>query len=195
MMHLVLGGARSGKSSFSESWLLSHMPSGNTPIYIATAQALDGEMNERIAHHQQQRADKNWQLVEVPLNIASALNSLEDNSYVLIDCLTLWLTNQLMSQLKLNVEVNAVADYLTDQSQQLVDALTLHATRLNLVIVSNEVGLGIVPLGEQSRLFVDHAGWLNQKVAAVAEQVTLVSAGLPLSLKNKTSEFKGVDCG
>lgn len=195
MMHLVLGGARSGKSSFAESWLLSHLPSGNTAIYIATAQALDGEMNERIAHHQQQRADQNWQLVEAPLNIASALNSLEDNSYVLIDCLTLWLTNQLMSQLKLNVEVNVVAENLNEQSQRLKEELALHAKRLNLVIVSNEVGLGVVPMGEQSRLFVDHAGWLNQKVAAVAEQVTLVSAGLPLSLKNKTSELKGADCG
>ncbi|QSX34406.1 bifunctional adenosylcobinamide kinase/adenosylcobinamide-phosphate guanylyltransferase [Shewanella avicenniae] len=171
MIHLVIGGARSGKSRFAEQLI---MQSGcASPVYIATATAGDNEMAQRIRHHQQQRAnsDAAWQLLECPLALAETLTSLSGRQQpVLVDCLTLWLTNQLLADVDM---------------QQCRSALCQAVAHFDgeLVLVTNEVGAGIVPLGELSRRFVDEAGWLNQQLASIADQVTLVVAGLPLTLK------------
>mgnify|MGYP000305088115 CR=1 FL=1 len=223
MLHLVLGGARSGKSSFAESWVISEAEIKHvTPFYIATAQAFDEEMDDRILHHQKQRANNNWQLIECPELLTelfeSVNKSFDKNDVVLIDCLTLWLTNQLMLGQKLVTEhieeqtlepcsnrnkgegsdknsVDFLGEYLAEQIQKLVIALENHPA--TIVMVSNEIGLGVVPMGKATRLFVDHAGWMNQKLAAIAQQVTLVTAGLPLSLKNtaENSEKEEVNRG
>ncbi|ABL98971.1 bifunctional adenosylcobinamide kinase/adenosylcobinamide-phosphate guanylyltransferase [Shewanella amazonensis] len=171
MIHLVLGGARSGKSRFAETQIARASLQG---IYLATATAGDDEMSARIARHQRDRAEAScqWQLIEAPLDLASQLNALSGETRpVLIDCLTLWLTNHLMADPQKMAEarhelLTAVADF-----------------RGQLWLVSNEVGSGIVPLGELSRQFVDESGWLNQAIAAIADRVTLVVAGLPLALK------------
>ncbi|ACJ27801.1 Cobalbumin biosynthesis enzyme [Shewanella piezotolerans WP3] len=177
MIHLVLGGARSGKSRFAEqlvaNWQL------NTPkaeyIYVATAQALDKEMQARIAHHKAQRqsAALGWQTIESPLHLSATLNKYANvNSVILVDCLTLWLTNHLLDE---------ASDWRTVKADLLT---SLESFPGQLILVSNEVGNGIVPMGELSRRFVDEAGWLHQDIAALADNVTLVTAGLPLSLKS-----------
>jgi len=182
MLHLVLGGARSGKSSFAEQWLLSQTEQVcSSPIYVATAQALDDEMLQRISHHQMLRENHNWQLVECPLQLANQIAEFTHHDHILVDCLTLWLSNQLMVAIEASDCNQTRADFLVQQTEQLVDSLT--NAKATIVLVSNEVGLGVVPMGKESRLFVDHAGWLNQKVAQIATQVTLISAGLPLVLK------------
>ncbi len=185
MLHLVLGGARSGKSSFAESWLLDQAKQSkqdNTmPIYIATAQALDNEMTERIKHHQQQRSSETWQLIECPQLLVEQLPTIDNRALVLIDCLTLWLTNHLMIA-EQQLSTQSVEDYLTEQVERLVEALDNH--QATIVVVANEIGLGVVPMGKATRIFVDHAGWLNQRLAAISQRVTLVTAGLPMVLKD-----------
>ncbi|WP_286233535.1 bifunctional adenosylcobinamide kinase/adenosylcobinamide-phosphate guanylyltransferase [Thalassotalea sediminis] len=182
MIHLVLGGARSGKSSFAERRTCEY--AGNSsPYYLATAQAYDNEMQARIAKHQKDRAQHYWLLIECPLDIEQALLELPNHSTVLIDCLTLWINNVLMSLDSLDANYENKSQQITARIADLLHVLSEHSKRLTIVVVANEVGLGVVPLGEQTRLFVDHAGWLNQKLAKVAEQVTLVTAGLPLTLK------------
>ncbi|MDT0603056.1 bifunctional adenosylcobinamide kinase/adenosylcobinamide-phosphate guanylyltransferase [Thalassotalea castellviae] len=191
MLHLVLGGARSGKSSFSEQWIQAQRgKEQQLPIYVATAQALDEEMQQRIIHHQQQRIAFEWQLIECPLHLTDLLVELDNKQlalsdeprFVLVDCLTLWLSNHLMVALEQSQDDNPITDYLTNKITELIDVLTEHSA--TIMLVANEVGLGVVPLGKPSRLFVDHAGWLNQQLAKVAEQVTLVTAGIPLTLKS-----------
>jgi len=185
MLHLILGGARSGKSSFSESWLLDQAKQNKQdkalPIYIATAQALDNEMAERIAHHQKQRGSEKWQVIECPQLLVEQLLAIDNHALVLIDCLTLWLTNHLM---KAEQQLSAVSveDYLAEQVERLVGVLDNH--QATIVVVANEIGLGVVPMGKTTRIFVDHAGWLNQRLAAIAQRVTLVTAGLPMVLKD-----------
>ncbi|RYV02304.1 bifunctional adenosylcobinamide kinase/adenosylcobinamide-phosphate guanylyltransferase [Shewanella sp. OPT22] len=172
MIHLVIGGARSGKSRYAET-LMAHYCKVDRPIYIATAQAKDSEMKQRIKHHQSQRNDStlNWQVTECPLELSSSLIRLPERAVILVDCLTLLLTNELI-----NSE--------TIWQQRKVELLSfLSQTEQTIVLVSNEVGSGIVPLGELSRKFVDEAGWLNQAIAAMADRVTLVIAGLPMELK------------
>ena len=186
MLHLVLGGARSGKSSFSESWLLSQLESEDqNAIYLATAQALDIEMQQRIEHHQLQRQGNNWQLVECPFLLTEFLSEADENAYIIIDCLTLWLTNQLMLALEKQQNEAVVATTLSQKTKALIHVLNEHPA--TIVVVANEVGLGVVPMGKESRIFVDHAGWLNQHLAKVADQVTLVTAGLPLTLKSSNA--------
>ena len=164
---LVLGGARSGKSTYAEA-LAESRP--GPCVYLATATAGDGEMAERIAHHRARRG-RRWHTHEEPLDLAGALQALSkaDNT-VLIDCLTLWLSNVLFADLDVN-----------NQCEQLVAALP----RLPgpVIFVSNEVGLGIVPDNALARRFRDEAGRLNQAVAAAAQSVVFVAAGLPLVLK------------
>ena len=164
---LILGGARSGKSAHAESLVLQ---SGLAPIYIATAEALDGEMAARIRHHRDRRSVA-WHTVEAPLALAEALltQSRADRA-LLVDCLTLWLTNLLLAQRDLDAA-----------SGQLLAALAVLPGPV--VLVSNEVGLGVVPLGRLSRDFVDCAGRLHQRLAAQADWVRFVAAGLPLDLK------------
>lgn len=170
MKELILGGARSGKSHYAE---VSAKESKLDVIYIATAQALDDEMQQRIQHHQQQRP-AHWQLVEEPLNLVSALNQhASETSCILVDCLTLWLSNQLCSEQH--------KDKLEKNIEELVT--TLAQLPGNIIFVSNEVSMGIVPMGEVNRQFIDHAGRLHQRLAAVCDKVTLMVAGIPSHIK------------
>lgn len=169
MISLVLGGARSGKSRFAEQLATrSQLP----VLYIATATALDDEMAARIAHHQTQRPPE-WQTCECPLHLAETLaRESQKPQCILVDCLTLWLNNQLFH-------------YPQQNFAQLFDQLinSLAQPQANIIFVANEVGLGIIPLGEVSRTFVDEAGRLNQRLAQRADQVFFIAAGLPLTLK------------
>jgi len=166
--HLVLGGARSGKSAYAERLALAR--DARRWCYVATAHAGDAEMAERIAHHRATR-DTRWDTVEAPLHLGATLQTLDDpQTCVLIDCLTLWLSNSL------------AADCWAHERAALVDALAV--SQAQLIMVSNEVGSGIVPLGQLSRRFADEAGRLHQDLAARCAQVTLVVAGLPLPLKD-----------
>lgn len=173
MIHVVIGGARSGKSRFAESLAKQ---SKKQVVYVATATAGDDEMYQRIVQHQQDRP-KIWQLIEEPLNLADVVRANNSSSQVLIiECITLWLSNWLCTYDK-NLFLQEKADFLDAVSQ----------SQSELVIVSNEVGSGIVPLGEMSRQFADQAGWMNQSLAEVAHQVTLVVAGCPLKLKSNST--------
>jgi adenosylcobinamide kinase / adenosylcobinamide-phosphate guanylyltransferase len=163
---LILGGARSGKSRVAEGQVTA-LP---TPwIYIATAQAFDSEMRDRIALHRDRRAE-GWVTYEDPLGLATLLPTLPEGAPVLVDCLTLWLTNHLLADHDLGAEIATLCHALTQR-------------RGPVWLVSNEVGLGIVPDNALARRFRDEAGLLNQRVAAMADRVILVTAGLPLTLK------------
>jgi adenosylcobinamide kinase/adenosylcobinamide-phosphate guanylyltransferase len=167
MKELILGGARSGKSGYAERCALT---SGKTPVYIATGWADDEEMTERIARHRADRGE-NWLLVEEPLHLAQALLAVDDPERVLVvDCLTLWLSNCLH-----------MGDWLAARDRLLTVLPQLSA---DVYLVSNEVGSGIVPLGPLPRRFVDESGWLHQALAGMCTRVTLVVAGLPLTLKD-----------
>jgi adenosylcobinamide kinase/adenosylcobinamide-phosphate guanylyltransferase len=164
---LVLGGARSGKSRFAEGLASA---SGLDRVYVATGQAFDGEMRERIAEHRARR-DAAWRTVEAPLDLAAALErETAPGRVVLVDCLTLWLSNVLLADLDVEHEVDELLG-------------SLSRSRGAVVLVSNEVGSGVVPDNALARKFRDHQGRLNQRVAAIASRVTLVAAGLPLDLK------------
>ena len=194
MIHLVIGGARSGKSSFAEKEVLSLSTLENRQaVYIATATAGDSEMQNRINQHQCQRQLNDWQLLECPLALAELFISLEKQSVYLLDCLTLWLTNVLMqADAKCSSEQDkllAMSAFIEQQVEQITQ--TLSQAELDIIIVTNEVGQGIVPMGEQTRLFVDHAGWLNQAIAKIADKVTLVTAGIPLQLKPQIASMAG----
>ena len=168
---LILGGARSGKSQYAEQQVLAL---AKQPIYLATGTAGDSEMAERIAHHQQRRG-QHWQLVEEPTALASALKKWDaKDRVILIDCLTLWISNCL-------IQPQQPEQCLENEKQALLDILP--QLRADIFIVSNEVGSGVVPLGQLSRQFVDHSGWLHQALAKMCDRVTLVVAGLPLALK------------
>ena len=191
-VHLIIGGARSGKSSLAERYAKS----SNLPVtYIATAQAFDNEMQQRIAQHQADRPE-HWQLVESPLLLAKTIASVIENSQqdicILVDCLTLWLSNSLC---KPNVEADHSSecnlDYWQQEKQKFLtqlESIKLGSgngkQRVEIILVSNEVGHGIVPMGELSRQFVDQTGWLHQAIASIADNVEFVMAGLPLSLKS-----------
>ena len=166
---LVLGGARSGKSRLAERVTLA---AGARPLYIATAQAWDDEMRERIALHRAQRDGLGWETREAPLDLAGALAAVPESQPVLIDCLTLWLTNHLLADHDLEAEARTLLEAL--QKRQGVT-----------VLVANEVGLGIVPDNALARRFRDAAGRLNQQVASVAETVVFTAAGLPMVLKGQ----------
>ena len=181
MRELIFGGARSGKSMLAEKRAAA---SGMQVVYVATAQALDGEMQRRIAHHQARRPPS-WGLVESPLNLAATLrHHAAPNVCLLVDCLTLWLSNLLFAGASARqAEAGEAVDcpLFRDEVLALVDALPQLPGRI--IMVSNEVGWGVVPMAAVSRLFADEQGRLNQRVAAVCERVTLVAAGLPLILK------------
>lgn len=181
MKEFILGGARSGKSLLAEKRAAE---SGLLVVYLATAEACDGEMARRIAHHRERRPT-NWHCVEEPIRLADTLRRLATPATcILVDCLTLWLSNLLFAgQAAQQAEAGLPVDCPLLREQ--IDSLlaTLPALPGHLVLVSNEVGCGIVPMHPVSRLFADEQGRLNQSVAALCDQVTLVAAGLPLTLK------------
>jgi len=161
---LVLGGTRSGKSAYAED-----LCGGG--VYLATAEAGDGEMAERIRHHRQRRGD-GWRTIEEPLDLAGALKQHAGaGAPVLVDCLTLWLSNLLGAGLGAEAETDSLVQ-------------TLSGLAGPVVLVSNEVGQGIVPDNALARFYRDNAGRMNQEVATVSTRVVLMSAGLPLTLKD-----------
>jgi adenosylcobinamide kinase/adenosylcobinamide-phosphate guanylyltransferase len=166
---LVIGGARSGKSKYAEELAAK----SNLPVtYVATATAIDSEMEARIAHHQARRP-KNWILHECPLELAALLNTEAQKEHtILVDCLTLWINNQLHKKPQQNFSLLFT---------ELITAI--QHSPAHIIFVANEVGLGIIPLGEITRQFVDEAGRLNQQLAQAANHVVFMVAGLPLTLK------------
>jgi adenosylcobinamide kinase / adenosylcobinamide-phosphate guanylyltransferase len=166
---LVLGGARSGKSRFAEARLLAR-PAGRR-VYLATAEPLDDEMTARIAAHRAGRAGHGWQTVEAPLALPEAIVAhAGPDVALLVDCLSLWLSNRLLAD----------ADLDADRARLLA---ALAAAEGSVTLVANEVGLSLVPDNPLGRRFRDAAGLLNQAVAAIADEVQLLVAGLPLRLK------------
>ncbi|MGQ0683092.1 bifunctional adenosylcobinamide kinase/adenosylcobinamide-phosphate guanylyltransferase [Bradyrhizobium sp.] len=163
---LITGGARSGKSRHAEA--RAHAYPGR-PIYIATAEALDAEMEARIARHRARRSN-DWIEREAPLDLVQALTETDGGGARLIDCLTLWLSNLLHAERNWSDEAALLTDALGRQQSP-------------VILVTNEVGLGIVPDNALARSFRDAAGLLNQRIAAVADEVELVVAGLPMKVK------------
>jgi adenosylcobinamide kinase/adenosylcobinamide-phosphate guanylyltransferase len=174
--HFVIGGARSGKSRFAQQLAQAH---GGEPVneitLIVTAEVLDDEMAARVDKHRAERPT-NWRVIEAPIELPEAISAASKTcSFVLVDCLTLWLSNVLCTR--------------PDELERRMDALLVAIQaaqgqeQSQLVLVSNEVGWSIVPENALARAFRDEQGRLNQRVAALAERVTLVAAGLPLQLK------------
>lgn len=164
---LIIGGAASGKSLWAENYTLS---ATKRPLYIATAQPFDVEMKEKIAAHRARRRAR-WELKEVPLDLVGALSGLTSTSCALIDCLTMWLSNHLLADTPLE-----------PLETDLLEALSICPAQL--VLVTNEIGHGVVPENALARKFRTAQGQLNQKLAAAANKVVLVTAGLPLVLKS-----------
>ncbi|MCF2949866.1 bifunctional adenosylcobinamide kinase/adenosylcobinamide-phosphate guanylyltransferase [Paraglaciecola aquimarina] len=179
MIHLIIGGARSGKSRYALEQAQALSQSKNCGVtFVATATGLDDEMLARIQRHKEERP-AHWKLAEVPLALSAFIQQVNQQTQqvLLIDCLTLWLNNQLFSAPEQDFQA---------LFSELIHTLT--ASTCDIFIVSNEVGLGVIPMGEISRTFVDQAGWLNQAMAAAADQVTFIAAGLPMTLKAKSSK-------
>ena len=166
LVTLVLGGARSGKSRYAE-WLIATYP--QPWIYVATAQARDDEMAERIAAHKARR-DAGWQTIEAPHDLADALAAALGGSAVLVDCLTLWLSNLMGGTFDIEVQTARLQQALAGRSGP-------------TVLVSNEVGLGIVPDNALARRFRDEQGRLNQRMATLCDRVVFMVAGLPMEVK------------
>ena len=166
---LVLGGARSGKSAFAERLVAA---STGTRIYLATATAGDDEMRDRIAHHRTRRGD-GWRTIEEPVSVVETL-AREDrgDSAILVDCLTLWLSDLMHASKDVEAETRQLTAFLRE-------------ARGNVVLVSNEIGLGLVPETPLGRAFRDAQGRLNQAVAASVTNVAFIAAGLPIWLKRK----------
>ncbi len=167
-IELVAGGARSGKSSYA---LRQAEGLSGTHLFVATATSEDNAMAERISRHQKERGNS-WELVEEPLILSSVLEKAEAKHVVLIDCLTLWITNWLSS--------DHASDWKSEK-QAFITALT--ATEADVFLVTNEVGMGVVPMGQLTRDFVDEAGWLHQELAAIASVVTMVNFGIDTQIK------------
>ena len=171
MIQFILGGARSGKSRLAEQ-IAQQL--GKTVIYVATAQAGDAEMQARIQHHRQQRP-KTWKLCEEPLYLAQQLKVLDHpNAVILVDCLTLWMSNLLMQ---------SADNFAEQQISALLDVLT--HLQADIILVSNETGLGVVPMGEITRKFVDETGRLHQQLGGIADKVLFCVAGFPMLLKGE----------
>jgi len=188
MIHLILGGARSGKSSFAE---MEALKLSEKITYVATATPDDAEMKQRIAHHQSRRSGQ-WQLIEEPFFLSKVLavkkpsdQLVKAHKVLLIDCMTLWVSNWLCKKPQ-----DPQNSFWKKEKRSFL--ASLEKSEATIIIVSNELGSGIVPLGELSREFVDRAGWLNQAIASISNKVTLVVAGLPLTLKEQTSAISGV---
>ncbi|ENV02872.1 MULTISPECIES: bifunctional adenosylcobinamide kinase/adenosylcobinamide-phosphate guanylyltransferase [Acinetobacter] len=171
MLQLILGGARSGKSRLAEQTAINMQLA---VTYVATAQALDPEMQSRIEHHQNQRP-AHWSLVEESLLLAKTLQKIDrPNQIILVDCLTLWLTNLLL------LDDQSIQQFECEQLLKVLPTL-----ESEIILVSNETGLGVVPLGEISRRFVDEAGRLHQALGQIADKVVFCVAGFPMILKGE----------
>jgi adenosylcobinamide kinase/adenosylcobinamide-phosphate guanylyltransferase len=181
MAELIIGGARSGKSLLAEQRALQ---SGLGVVYVATARAEDAEMARRVAHHRGRRPD-DWTNIEEPIRLAKTLQQHAAAVHcLLVDCLTLWLSNIFLAgRAAAQAEAGEAIDcpLLADETRQLFEVLPTLPGRI--ILVSNEVGSGIVPMHPVSRLFADEQGRLNQRIAALSSRVTLTVAGLPLELK------------
>lgn len=176
-LHLILGGARSGKSRYAESRAIEthHASTTYSPLYyIATGEARDDEMAARIEHHRLNRVPDWWQTIEEPRRLAGALNKIENeqDAIVLIDCLTLWVSNMLEHS---DVEW---------KRQRRLFLYTASAFAGRIFVVSNEVGQGIVPMNALARRFIDETGRLHQDLASIASRVTFVTAGIPQDFKS-----------
>lgn len=179
MIRLILGGARSGKSRLAEQLAQSF---ALDVTYIATAQAWDAEMQSRIEHHQNQRPT-DWTVLEEPIYLADLLEKIDQpEQVILVDCLTLWMTNLLLNQDENSQDVH-LAELQMQECKKLLKILpTLQA---HIILVSNETGLGVVPMGEVSRKFVDESGRLHQQLGKIADQVIFCVAGFPMYLKGE----------
>lgn len=167
---LILGGARSGKSAMAERMALSL---SERPAYVATSQAFDAEMAERIARHQADR-DARFETFEEPLDLTGIIEAtFQRHQVVLVDCLTLWISNLMAAERDIDAAVSDLAEFLATHQQA------------SIVIVSNEVGLGIVPDNAMARAFRDHAGRAHQILGNVSANVVFVAAGLPLVMKGR----------
>jgi len=162
----VIGGARSGKSRYAETLVSARPPPW---VYLATGEACDDEMAARIAAHRARRG-ADWRLIEAPRDLADAISGVPAGSAVLVDCLTLWLSNLMLADVDIDAETDRLDDVLARATGP-------------IVLVSNEVGFGIVPDNALARRFRDAQGRLNQRVAARADRVVLMVAGLPLVVK------------
>ncbi|WP_303785836.1 bifunctional adenosylcobinamide kinase/adenosylcobinamide-phosphate guanylyltransferase [Azovibrio restrictus] len=184
MAELIIGGARSGKSAHAEQLARQAEAEGLQVVYLATAQAGDDEMTRRVAHHRERRPAR-WPTLEEPLHLARVLEArATPSTCLLVDCLTLWLTNLFFAgQAATQAEAGLAlaCPLFQGETEALLEVLPRLPGRV--ILVSNEVGWGIVPMERLSRAFADEQGRLNQRVAAVCEGVTLVAAGLPLRLK------------
>ena len=169
---LITGGARSGKSVLAER-LIKRL--GNSPIYIATAQAFDAEMKDRIAEHQERRGDE-WTTLNAPLDLVEALDDSDNGNPRLVDCLTLWLTNLTLNERDIAAETERLIEAIKSQSSP-------------VVFVTNEVGSGIVPESKLGREFRDAAGALNQRVADTCDAVYLAVSGQALKVKPNDNDF------
>jgi adenosylcobinamide kinase/adenosylcobinamide-phosphate guanylyltransferase len=176
MKELLLGGARSGKSALA---LERARASGRDVVFIATATASDAEMDQRIERHRRERP-RHWRTIECPARLGSVLSEIDPKAFVIVDCLTLWLTNVLFPHESVT-GMRADEETFALETANLYAALQRSAT--DFALVSNEVGWGLVPDNEIGRRFRDEQGRLNQRVAALCDRVTLVAAGLALTLK------------
>ncbi|MFV1964755.1 MAG: bifunctional adenosylcobinamide kinase/adenosylcobinamide-phosphate guanylyltransferase [Pirellulaceae bacterium] len=173
---LVTGGARSGKSAFAQK--LAESLTGRR-AYVATGEPGDEEMRERIRKHRQARAGTQWDTIEEPVHLSRALSLAARYDVVLVDCLTLWVSNVIHEGRPNGTDVNE--EHMAERCQDVLAACDSHPG--TVVFVTNEVGMGIVPESALARLFRDLIGRCNQIIAAAADEVTLLSCGIPISLK------------
>lgn len=166
-IHLILGGARSGKSKYAEELAANN----KNKIYIATSESLDREMETRINAHKTRRGP-DWQTIESPIEIAKIIKNSDHESTILIDCMTIWLSNLMLAEKDTAYEIEKLLE-------------TLQQTKNHIIMVSNEVGLSIVPENALARRFRDEQGRLNQALAKTATNVVFIAAGLPLILKEE----------
>jgi len=168
MLHLILGGARSGKSRHA---LTIDITGYSRQLFVATSEAIDEEMQDRIEKHRSER-ESHWQTIDAPVNLTTTLSTLDDNeSLIVVDCLTVWLGNLMHYERDIDVEIDKLATFFS-------------TAKGRYVVVSNEVGQGIVPDSKIGREFRDYQGRLNQQLAAIAQRVELVVAGIPLTIKS-----------
>lgn len=167
---LIIGGGRSGKSSYAQDYALNVSEGTSSRAYIATAEPIDLEMKERIAAHQKDRSER-FITIEEPLDLAQAIHELPPSVEVcVVDCLTVWLGNLLYHKKDTAKEIQKLITILKNPP-------------CDILLVTNETGLGIIPADAESRAFRDIAGWMNQDIAAISKNVILLVAGLPLALK------------